>query len=772
MKLTKRAHGLFFMSIASVSSLPPLPSIADIYLLLRGATLEGNGAERRGFCLSVSHNDNDPSCDYNVVKNTFHCKSCEKQGGALDLPVVAAKAADRKASLRYLKDKGLVEPSTESNVWASANTIYSYQDAAGVVVYEVGRWNLSGGGKQFRQRVPDGRGGYNTKAHCLDGVARVPYRLPELAAHISTKPDVPVYVVEGEKDANNLGASGATVTTNAQGAAWAWPVAWATLFQGLSVVYVLADNDEPGHKAAIQRAKLIRTVVPDVRVVRALPGVGEKGDVSDWLAQNDHDLDALAAICAAGEGVMAYMPAYDAAAVPAIVEDRSDMGAARWFNHHFRDVTLFVGEAKSWYAYGDGTWGRSPNAVGSRAQDAMDGLRDAANDYSGQGGGEFQKFAEACRSQTRRDAMLRTAADKNLANIASFDAHPTLLNCANGTVDLKTGEMYEHHAEDMLTMKSSVVYERGADCPTFRAWLMGCVRNDKDLFDYMQQVMGSCLEGRPGLRSFYFIFGPKGTGKSTFIRVLEALLGPYQAATDFSSLTEGRFGANPGSASPHLAMLKGKRMVSAAEARGTKQLDAARIKQLIGGDIITARFLHQDLFEFRFEATLIMSGNDMPRIVGDDSIWDKFKPFPFLHEIEAEDPDFEERELLPELSGILNFAIEGLRRLRASRYRLAEPKAVTDARSAEFAEQDTFKTFVEECLVKLDTSKRNKSLAAADLRDAYARWSTKANAPRLHPKALKQAMERHGFEYTMSQNLTVWKNVALRITDSMFKTSF
>ena len=98
--------------------------------------------------------------------------------------------------------------------------------------------------------------------------------------------------------------------------------------------------------------------------------------------------------------------------------------------------------------------------------------------------------------------------------------------------------------------------------------------------------------------------------------------------------------------SPALARLKGRRMVTAAEAKDTDRLDIGLIKSLIGGDSQTARNLNENLGEFKFEATLIMSGNEMPRILGDESIWEKFKPVPFAHEIESQDLNFEKKQLL------------------------------------------------------------------------------------------------------------------------------
>ena len=746
------------MISSAATTLPPL-SIEKVYRAIHGSSLKGEGAERRGYCLSTQHKDSSPSCDYNVEKNTFHCKVCEEGGSTLSLIIVAGKADNSKAALKWLSSEGLIDKIAAPSIWSNVSVIYQYVNADGALLYEVGRWENP---KKFSQRAPLAKGGYNETNGALKGVERVPYYLPELLKAAKERPLEPVYVVEGEKDARNLRDIGVASTTNAQGAKFAWPVGWKDYFVGLDTVYVLADNDEAGRKAALQRAQIIALTVPNVLITYALPGVGEKGDVSDWLEINGADKAALRAICAEGERAEPYRPTYDSAAVESILEDQSDMGSAQWFNHHYREVARFVMEAEDWYVFKDGIWEKNAYVASNFCDLAVNGMLDAANDS---GDIDFINYAKGLRKLSARKNMMESATHTNIARITDFDKKPWLLNCANGTFDLRTHQLRPFDISDLLTLRTPVAYDEEAKCPSFERWLRTCVQDDEELFSYMQQVMGTCLEGRPGLRSFYFIFGPKGTGKSTFIRILEALLGPYQAATDFNALTEGRFGSEGGAPSPHLARLKGRRMVSASEARGNSKLDAARIKQLIGGDRITARLLGENLFEFQFEATLIMSGNEMPRIVGDESIWSKFKPVPFVNQIGEEDPYFEERVLLPELSGILNFALKGLAAVQSLGYRIPEPKRVTRERDLEFSAQDTFKDFVRECLERLDPYRKHPHIPGSAVRDAYIAWAVKTNQPKLGAKALKAEMIRHKFDTVQFEGNLAWKNIRVKMVD-------
>lgn len=163
---------------------------------------------------------------------------------------------------------------------ARTETVYRYTDAGGALLYEIVRRDP---GKRFHQRRPDpNRPGHNINN--LEGVERVPYRLPELV-EAGNRGDT-AWVVEGEKDADRLAGEGLIATTSAQGC-WRWPPEWAEHFRGCSQIVVVPDNDDPGRSAARQRAEVIAARAPAwggvVKLCDPLPGLGPGGDVSDFL---------------------------------------------------------------------------------------------------------------------------------------------------------------------------------------------------------------------------------------------------------------------------------------------------------------------------------------------------------------------------------------------------------------------------------------------------------------------------------------------------------
>lgn len=188
---------------------------------------------------------------------------------------------------------------------------YPYRDRDGNLLFEVLRYRQPNGKKTFRQRQPDGSGGWR---YDLDGLTRVLYRLPELLAH----PDQPVWLVEGEKDADSLAELGLTATTAAQGAEAAGRKYWerglyAPDLAGRDVV-IVPDNDPPGLGFAHLVAGLLAGTAARVRLLE-LPEQPPKGDVTDWLEQGHGlvDLQALADAC----------PDYDPASAAGVETDPS-----------------------------------------------------------------------------------------------------------------------------------------------------------------------------------------------------------------------------------------------------------------------------------------------------------------------------------------------------------------------------------------------------------------------------------------------------------------
>lgn len=177
-----------------------------------------------------------------------------------------------------------ISKSSTSKSWKTIDR-YPYLDTTGKQIFVVERKERSIDGHKEKRFVQYRLGENGKKIWKLDGLQRIPYRLKELLAAIEG--DEIIIVVEGEKDVDALCELGFAAATNSGGAAWTWTPDFAEYFRGASVV-IVADNDEPGRKAARERAQALLGIAREVRIIENLPGVGDKGDCSDLIAEGWH----------------------------------------------------------------------------------------------------------------------------------------------------------------------------------------------------------------------------------------------------------------------------------------------------------------------------------------------------------------------------------------------------------------------------------------------------------------------------------------------------
>lgn len=230
-------------------------------------------------CLYPDHEDKNPS--FTITPNGFYCYGCHRGGSAIDL-VMLCKGYDHVEAAKFLAERaGIPWPNFDKAQHAGGKReiekVYDYRNEDGSqVIHQTIRYKTpQGEPKKFSQRRPDGKGDY---IWSLKDIETVPYRLPELIKGI--KAGEIIFIPEGEKDCDNLAALDLTATTNAMGAG-NWQDSYNKYFAGAKVV-ILPDNDVPGRKHAERVANSLTGVAESVKVLE-LPGLPEKGDVTDWL---------------------------------------------------------------------------------------------------------------------------------------------------------------------------------------------------------------------------------------------------------------------------------------------------------------------------------------------------------------------------------------------------------------------------------------------------------------------------------------------------------
>jgi putative DNA primase/helicase len=363
-----------------------------------------------------------------------------------------------------------------------------------------------------------------------------------------------------------------------------------------------------------------------------------------------------------------------------------------------------------------------------------------------------------------------------------LDQHPWLLNCTNGTLDLTTGELKPHLQADMLTKCLPTPYDSEATCPTWETFLwriMGGSQGEDDpdtmsalevenrqmaderaraLIAYLQRTAGYTLTGSTREQCMFLCHGPTKTGKSTYLATLRRLLGAYGKQTDMQTFMH----KDRPEVRNDLADLAGARYVYAVESQEGKRLAEGLVKQMTGGvDGMKARFLYEELFEFKPQFKAYLGTNHLPIIKdSDDAIWERIRRIPFIVQIPKADRNKAlEETLAGELPGILAWAVRGCLAWRDLND-LQEPDQVVDATNEYRCEMDDIGRFLAEVCIVGDTE--TYKTQAQTLLKAYQIWGGNAT---LSGKAFAKLLTEKGYESKRFTSGMFWLGIGLPAPD-------
>ena len=341
---------------------------------------------------------------------------------------------------------------------------------------------------------------------------------------------------------------------------------------------------------------------------------------------------------------------------------------------------------------------------------------------------------------------------KDLVDVraGNFDRDPWALNCQNGTIDLRTAQLKPHDPDDRLTKIVPVDFDLDATCPQWISFLRD-VLPSPELRAFVARAVGYTLTGSVREQCLFFAYGTGRNGKTTFFEPIKELMGEYGLKIATETLMLGR--RDPGGASPDVARLRGARMAIAAEVEEGRRLAESLVKDLVGGDTITARFLHKNPIEFRPTHKLWAYGNHKPRILGtDEAIWRRIQLIPFTVTIPKSDvdPDLADK-LMGELPGILAWSLRGC--LDWQENGLQVPSAVNQATSDYRSEMDELEQFVTDCCVVESLAK----VGRGELHEAYVKWGGD-----LRKRAFGSRIRERGFHPDRgTDNKAIWSGIGL-----------
>jgi len=318
-------------------------------------------------------------------------------------------------------------------------------------------------------------------------------------------------------------------------------------------------------------------------------------------------------------------------------------------------------DAFGWLYYDDRQW-ILDNAEATVDRSIVDTLtkRVAAATQSGELE-KYEKLVKFCiPNRPRVQGAKYLLQSLVVASPHEFDTEPDLLNCRNGVIDLRSGELHPHAPTPRFTHCATVDYIPDADAGPWERWLLDAVGGDQGLVEWLQMAVGYSLTGHTNEEILFYLYGPPRAGKGLFTETLLALLGPPLAKeVNFATFTAQRTGD---SQNFDLAPLKPCRLVAASESNAYERFNEAKVKALTGGNEIYCAFKHRNHFNYRPQFKIWLSSNQPVNAdPDDDAVWGRIRliEFPNSH-LGKEDKRLKGRMKKPAmLQGVLVWAVQG-----------------------------------------------------------------------------------------------------------------
>lgn len=351
-----------------------------------------------------------------------------------------------------------------------------------------------------------------------------------------------------------------------------------------------------------------------------------------------------------------------------------------------------------------------------------------------------------CEAYARSDRRVNVRAEQ-------FDSDPMLLNTPGGIVDLRTGVLRDRHRGELVMRVAGAVPDRRTRPVAWLEFLSWATGGDDELLGYLRRLIGYCLTGQTQEQHLSFLFGPGGTGKSVFAGLVASLLGDYAVKSQMETFVASAVDRHP----TELARLRGARLVWASETQDGRRWAEGRVKELTGGEPVTARFLHRDEFTYVPQFKLVFLGNHRPAIRNVESgIRRRLHVVPFTRPPAVVDQTLPER-LRAELPAIMGWAVEAC--LEWQRDGLRPPQVVVDATDDYCDEEDVFGRWIEDCC----TTGVNDFAALTELFESWRGWAVEQGEFVGSAKRLSAALKQRGLQSVRARDGRAFRGLAVRL---------
>ncbi len=434
----------------------------------------------------------------------------------------------------------------------------------------------------------------------------------------------------------------------------------------------------------------------------------------------------------------------------------TDLGNSERMVAHHGKYLRYIPRWNKWIYYSRAAWKHDDiGEVERRAQETARSIfHEVAKERSKKKRTALLRWAIKSESASAIKAMLHLARSQPGIPILpeSLDRDPWLLNVANGTVDLRNGELLPHRRDDYITKCSPASYlpANEVEAPLWLDFLHGVFLGNDQLIGYFQRLSGYAITGSVREQVLPILYGTGANGKSTALEAITQTLGnDYTSKAESDLLIAKRGDTHP----TGLADLHGRRLVISSETDGGRRLSEAMVKRVTGDGRIKARRMREDFWEFEPTHKIFLVTNHKPEVRGrDQGIWRRLQLIPFNARFEGRDadPDLPEK-LNVERDGILRWLVDGC--LKWQRDGLSPPDIVQAATQEYRESQDVLAEFLRErCIQTEDPG--DVRIKSSDLFAAYRQWVDHRGEKPMGVRSFGEAIAEAGISKVKSNG--VW----------------
>jgi putative DNA primase/helicase len=439
--------------------------------------------------------------------------------------------------------------------------------------------------------------------------------------------------------------------------------------------------------------------------------------------------------------------------------DRNTDGgnARRLVERHGNDIH-YCYPWKKWLVWDGQRWAVDQSgAIERHAKDTIDAMFKEAVALEGDERKELIEHALQTegRAARIRDMIGLAQSEKGVAvQPDDLDANHWLLNCRNGTVDLRTGRLRKHARKDMLTSMCPVEFDPRAETKHWLAFLDRIFASNAEMIAFIRRLLGYCLTGDVREDALPIFYGTGANGKSTLSNVVLELMGTDYATEAAPDLLLAKGNEHP----TERAQLFRRRVVFTNETDKGRRLAESFVKAITGRDPINCRRLYENHWRFWPTHKIILATNHRPEVRGTDhGIWRRLKLIPFGVVI----PDHEQDKTLPdklrgEFPGILAWMVKGCLEWQANG--LQYPDEVTAATAEYRAREDVLARFLSDRCIT-GPGMRSK---ASQLMTAYVEWCGQTGERPVKQKEFGERMTERGFQRLKSVGVKVYDGIGIR----------